>query len=79
MGRIILGLMGIALSFLIFRFRRMIGDTIGEGVWMQKIGGVYTVVIYAGIFIFFWSLLMIFNLTNIFIAPFIAPFRAFGL
>jgi len=79
MGDIILGFIGIALSFFIIKYRRMIGDTIGNAPWMQRVGGIFTITIFAAIGIFFWSLLMIFGLENVFIGPFLRPFEAFGV
>ncbi|MBU0767091.1 hypothetical protein KKF55_04940 [Patescibacteria group bacterium] len=79
MGDIILGFIGIALSLFMIKFRRMIGDTVGDALWMQRLGGVFTITIFAAIAIFFWSLLMIFDLENVFLKPILKPFGAFGI
>lgn len=79
MGDFFLGVIGIILSILIIRFRRIIGDTIGDAPWMQRVGGVFTVTVIAAVGIFFWSLLMIFNLENVFLVPLLAPFRSLGI
>lgn len=79
MGDVILGLIGIALSFFIIKFRRMIGDTIGDAPWMQRVGGIFTITIFAAMGIFLWSLLMIFGLENAFLGPLLSPFQSLGV
>ena len=64
----ILALFGIAGSVAMIVFREAIGDMTGEADWMRKVGGIYYVIVYIAIFIFFWciaSLLMIMTLLAI--------------
>ncbi|MBI3332209.1 hypothetical protein HYZ99_04635 [Candidatus Peregrinibacteria bacterium] len=67
--RIFLGLLGIALSLVLLKYRERIGNMIGEAEWMQKIGGIYNVIILIALIIFFWSLAELTGTTNIFFAP----------
>jgi hypothetical protein len=53
---IVFGLLGIVASVLLIKYREAIGNMIGEAAWMQKIGGVYNVVLIIAVFIFLWSL-----------------------
>ncbi len=78
MSNFFLGLLGIAVSWIFIKYRQVIGDMIGDADWMQKIGGVYNIVVLAGVGLFFWSLLVMFNLTDVFLAPLAAPFSIFG-
>ena len=65
----ILPLFGIALSFGLIIKREQIGDMIGEGDWMRKLGGVYHVVIYVAVIIFFWSIAELTGTTKILLSP----------
>ncbi|MFA7681807.1 MAG: hypothetical protein WCX61_02135 [Candidatus Peribacteraceae bacterium] len=71
---IFLGLLGILLSWIIIRYREAIGNTLGEAAWMRSIGGIYYVIIFTAIFIFLWSLLMMFGLTNQVVEPIVRIF-----
>ncbi len=53
--RIIFGLLGIVASFAMMKYRERVGDMIGDAEWMQKVGGVYNLVIILGLIGFFWS------------------------
>jgi len=79
MGRFFMGLLGIALSYFIIRKRRMLGDMLIETSWTQKLGGIHMMVVYTAIFIFFWSILTMFNLTGVIVEPLVAPFSKFGV
>lgn len=69
MQRIILGIIGIFLSFLLLKYREKMGETIGEAEWMQKIGGVYNLMILVALFMFFWSLAYMTNTEGFFLSP----------
>ena len=65
----LLALIGIGLSVTMVIFREAIGDMTGEADWMRKVGGVYYVVVYAAVFIFFWSISTLVGTNEIFLAP----------
>jgi hypothetical protein len=69
MGRIILGTIGIALSFLLIKYRESVGDSIGDPEWASKVGGIYNVIVLCGIFGFFWSVSYMTNTLDILFAP----------
>ncbi len=50
-------------------YREAIGDIIGEADWMRKVGGVYNVIVFAAIIIFFWALADVTGTTSILFAP----------
>ncbi len=52
----LLSIVGLVASVVLIKYRESIGDMLGEADWMRKIGGVYYVVIYIAVIIFFWSL-----------------------
>ena len=61
---ILLGLLGIIFSFLMIHKREMFGNMFGETEWMTKVGGIYYVIVYVAIFIFIFSVAMMFGLTG---------------
>ncbi len=65
----ILPLLGIAASVGLIYKREVIGDMIGEADWMRKIGGVYFLVVYIAVFIFFWSLAELTGTTDVLFGP----------
>jgi len=54
--KIFLSFIGIIMSFVFIKYRERVAEMIGEAEWMNKVGGVYNVVVLFGIFIFFWSI-----------------------
>ena len=62
-------LCGIVLSFLIIKYREMVGNSIGQADWMYKVGGVYNVIVFVAILIFLWSLATLTGTTDIFLSP----------
>ncbi|MFH0770923.1 MAG: hypothetical protein V1926_06145 [Candidatus Peregrinibacteria bacterium] len=76
---IILGLVGIALSFFMIRHRESVGDTIGDAEWMHKLGGVYNVVVMSSILLFLISVAAIFNLTSVALMPIVRFLMPFSL
>lgn len=68
-SRIIITLIGIALSYLMVRHRQWVGDLFGEAEWMSAIGGVYNMVIILAAFLFFWSLAYLTGTTTLFLTP----------
>lgn len=64
-----LSILGIVLSFVLIKYRERAGDLIGEADWMQKVGGVYFVVVYIAIFIFIWSVAELTGTTGVLFAP----------
>jgi heme/copper-type cytochrome/quinol oxidase subunit 2 len=67
------GLIGIVVSILMLKYRERFGDLFGEAEWMQKIGGIYLVVVYAAIIIFIISFSVMFGLSGPIIEFFIKP------
>lgn len=65
----ILPIGGIILSICLIIWRETIGDMLGEADWMRKVGGVYYVVVFIAIIIFFWSLAELTGTTSIFLSP----------
>lgn len=65
----LLSLLGIAFSIAIIKYREPIGDMFGEQDWMQKVGGVYNVIVLTGILIFFWCIAELTGTRDIFFAP----------
>lgn len=49
-------IIGIVGAFFILKYRERAAEILGEPEWMKAIGGVYNVVIYIAIFVFFWSI-----------------------
>ncbi len=66
---IVLSLIGMVGSFFLIRYREAIGDIMGQAEWMNKVGGVYNVIVIVAIFIFFWSLATLTGTTGILFAP----------
>lgn len=64
-----LPLIGIIGSVFLLKYREKVGEVLGEAAWMQKIGGVYNVVIIIAIFIFFWSIAALTGTTDILFRP----------
>lgn len=52
----ILPILGILASGALVYYREYVGDSIGEADWMRSIGGVYFVIVYIAVFLFFWSI-----------------------
>lgn len=69
MQHIFLGLLGVAVSILMIKYREKIGSTIGDAEWMKWVGGNYNLVILIAIFIFFWSIAEMTGTTNILLMP----------
>jgi Na+/H+ antiporter NhaC len=66
---IFLSLLGIIASFFILKYRKDVGDMVGEADWMRKIGGVYNVIIICSIILFFWSLAELTGTTQVLFSP----------
>ncbi len=60
-----LSLLGIVASFFILKYREMLGDMVGEADWMLKVGGVYNVMIFVAVFVFFWSVATLTGTTEV--------------
>lgn len=72
---IFVGLLGIIASVGLVIKREAVGDLFGEAEWMQKVGGVYNVVIACAIFIFFWSLAYMTGTLDVLFSPIVNFFR----
>ncbi len=72
---IFVGLLGIIASVVLVIKREAVGDLFGEAEWMQKVGGVYNVVIACAIFIFFWSLAYMTGTMDVLFSPIANFFR----
>jgi hypothetical protein len=62
---------GIIASVFMLKFRERIGESMGEAEWMQYVGGVYTVVVVAALFIFFWCVATLTGTERLFFYPII--------
>jgi hypothetical protein len=62
---IFLSLVGIVGSFFLIKYREKVGDMVGEADWMTKVGGVYNVMIFVAVFIFFWSIATLTGTTSV--------------
>lgn len=69
--KFVLAIFGIFLSYQIMRHRESIGDSIGEMEWMRKIGGIYNIMVFIAVFIFFWSLATLTGTERLFLYPFL--------
>jgi len=66
---IVLGLLGIAASVLLLKYRERAGDLIGEAAWMSKVGGVYNLIIIFALCLFFWSVAVMTGTQYVFLRP----------
>lgn len=67
--RITIGIIGMICSYIMIRHRQALGDMMGEADWMRKIGGVYMVMVFLGVLVFFWSVAYMVNTLDIFFYP----------
>ena len=63
------GLLGILVSAFMLKYRERVGDFVGEADWMNKLGGVYNVIIIFSIFLFLWSVATLTDTTQFLFAP----------
>jgi hypothetical protein len=66
---ILLGLAGIVCSIFMLKYRERLGDLVGEAEWMNKVGGVYSLIIIIALLLFFWSVAVMTGTTDIFLTP----------
>ncbi|OGJ55407.1 hypothetical protein A2706_01625 [Candidatus Peribacteria bacterium RIFCSPHIGHO2_01_FULL_51_35] len=64
-----LSIIGIVLAFFMLKYRERLGDMIGEGEWMQKVGGIYSMIIIVAVVIFFVSIATLTGTSDILLAP----------
>lgn len=62
-------ILGIFFSFFLIKYRESLGNSLGQMKWMSHVGGIYYVIVFIAIFIFFWSIAELTNTTNIFLYP----------
>jgi hypothetical protein len=55
MGVYLLYAAGLIGPFFMIRYREAIGDMVGDPKWTHVLGGIYAVVVYLAIIIFFWT------------------------
>jgi len=67
--KFLFGIFGILLSLAMFKYRERVGELIGDAPWMQKLGGVYGVVMLTALFFFFWSIAAMVGSEHLFFAP----------
>ena len=72
MSRIILGLLGVVASFYLLKERERAGDLIGDAEWMQKVGGVYNLIIILSVIGFFWSVAYMTNTLQFLLWPLVS-------
>lgn len=66
------------LGFLLMKYREQVGDMLGEPAWATKVGGIYTVVIAFGIFVFFWGVATMTGTTDVLFSPIVTLFGAWA-
>ena len=66
---IVYGLLWIGLGACCIRYRESIGDTLGEPAWAEKVGGIYNVLVIAGVFFCFWGIATMTGTTDILFGP----------
>lgn len=69
MGRFFIAMIGIAVSFLMMRYREQIGDSLGNADFMKYFGGPYNFVVFLAIIGFFWSVSYLTGTTQILFFP----------
>ncbi len=65
MGVYLLYAAGLIGPFLMIMHREAIGDIMGEPPWTKAIGGIYAVVVYIALAIFFWTIAEITQSTDV--------------
>ena len=68
---VILGIIGVILSFSMIRYRENVGDMLGEPELASKVGGIYNVVVIIAVFFFFWSVAYMTGTTAVLFKPLI--------
>lgn len=71
MGNFFIGLIGVAASFAIIKYRERVADMIGEASWMSKVGGVYNFVLLTAIALLIFSVAKMTGTTDVFLSPFL--------
>lgn len=67
--RYLVSIFGIIASLYLLKYREKVGDMIGEADWMNKVGGIYNLVIIFALFLFFWSIAVLTGTQEIFLKP----------
>ena len=60
----VFGMLGIIASIYMIVYREVLGNTIGDAEWMHHVGGIYYVIVYIAIGVFFYSIAIMFDLTE---------------
>lgn len=69
--RYLIAIFGMVCSLYLLKYREKVGDIIGEAEWMNKVGGVYNLVIILSLFLFFWSIAILTGTQDILLKPLI--------
>lgn len=67
--RILLGFFGMVCSLFLLKYRERVGDMIGDAEWMNKLGGIYNIVIIFAVLLFFFSIATMTGTQEIFLTP----------
>ncbi|MDD4319376.1 MAG: hypothetical protein PHW10_03575 [Candidatus Peribacteraceae bacterium] len=67
--RYFLSIIGIIGAYFLLRYRERVGDLIGEADWMNKVGGVYNLIIFCAVLLFFWSIAELTGTTDALFSP----------
>ena len=59
---VIYGLLGLGFSYLLVKYRRYIGDAMGNMQWTKWVGGIYNVIVIVAVIVAIFSLLFMFGL-----------------
>ena len=78
MTHTILSLIGIIGAFYLIKNREQIGNMLGEAECMKNVGGIYTIIVFVAVLIFFWSIAELTGTTAILFSPVKLIFPSFG-
>ena len=65
MGTYLLYAAGLIGPFFMIMYRESIGNLMGEPAWTKMFGGIYAVVVFVAIAIFFWTVAELTNSTSV--------------
>lgn len=69
--RYLVAIFGMVSSLYLLKYREKVGDLVGEAEWMNKVGGVYNIIIVFAVFLFFWSIAYLTGTQDMFLRPLI--------
>lgn len=70
----VFSIIGMVLSVYMIKQRETIGDMLGEADWMRKVGGIYIIVVFIAILLFFYCVSVITGTQDILLRPLLMLF-----